>query len=503
LLGLDGPLRTLWRPVTIWNLFCASCLAAMFGAVFASVGPLIVGGVVGADLTVPALTPAALELLIVVLGTATVGTVVSVHVQDLCYCRFSWTLPSLRSGIRRSVAAIGLATAALSAVVLALRGTEHAFVGALGLGLFGFASGLVLFDAHPSRKPAWLALVLLVVATSTAPAFTDLVVAGPSAMLVVGACLAALSLAWVAAPSTLRAKALVPAEDLGASFLHPEDQPGHRAGHLDRKGIVRGWTGGAIDDTRTRVRALFYEEVGWVSGEQLGATLRIAAFAAAFVLALAFVLGTTNGGTFANGFAWMWQLVFDPRRSVEGVVGRQPTGLAASAMATGAILSGLVSRLDFRRGVHYPISRSERAEVVWQACLRQTLVLTVSLGALLLVAGFVAGLASGLDLELRRVPEVLGCLAVTAVMLPALQWVRIRLLHKRGALGDATTWTLAFAGTAAFFGAVQGLTLVGWRALDPTQSVLVLVLVLPIAFAFAQAIYKRVLTGWFATADLT
>jgi len=213
-------------------------------------------------------------------------------------------------------------------------------------------------------------------------------------------------------------------------------------------------------------------------------------------------VGWSEAGTLQGGLVAIARGLGNPLQPVEGIEPQSGPNFIGHAATFAALLSVLAGRLDLRRGVSYPLSRADRAAVVWRASLQKGLGVLLLVGIALTGLAFAASELAGIEWRTHRVPEPLVAILLNAAGLPLLQWMRVRFVD----FGTLATYTVLLGAAAGIVGLVymgtQGALVVALREAEPGTAAVVALLVVPAAWVLIQLAYRRGLRRWFATADL-
>ncbi len=442
---------------------------------------------------------AGLRVHIALLFGVIIGVVSNYSLQDVAYCRCSWTFGGLHSGLRRELSWLALGTALLSALVSGVFGGGFDHIAASSLTLLGFGLGTMAWDFHLGKPLSIVAQLSVILVLGTSRRIGAGLESHAFLALPLGLLICLLAIRRSTSQAAMRTRALVPGSDLGASFKSPQSTDPYDTRKLEGR---PGWTGGRIQSTAAWTRALLFEDAGWARGSWAGRSSVIAVVLALATALVALGFGVHEGGTLANGLAWVAQAVFDPKLRLENVTGRVPEVIMNLGLQTAAFIVILSGGQDLRRGVLYPVSRGQRAEVVWRASLARGFVAAWVPAIALTLAGVVSLLASGVDFPVRRVPEIFTALALTAALLPALQAGRLRFLERGGAALSSLAYSASVGVASAVFTGVHAITMSQVRELDPKAEAAVAFLLLPALFLAGQQLYRRWIRNWYATADL-
>ena len=492
--------RLLWRPGVLLDLIVTTVFAVMLSTLGIALGQVLFQGRgtifgLGPQAEYPPVDVAQ-NLHVCLLAGAVIGTVASYAMQDLLYCRFSWVLPRLRPRLRVGLWTLALLAAGIGGGFGLLLGGLDDGPGLLqgtALGLAGFALGNQLWDPKIGRGFCLVMVSLLVAAVVGADSLARGLEQVPWVAPVAALGLAVLSVQHATTREGARLRALVPRLQLGASFRAARDLPPPR---LFGGATARAWSAGPVIDRRSWIRALHYEDAGWLRG---GWKARMA-----WVVVPVALLAC--GANFAMAWSEHHSLLASVRAVAAGAFGAfgDLTGpnFIGLGVALAAIIHVLNTRLDLRRGVAYPLSRRERATIVWQAAMRQGLTMLLSITVILLLFGLVAARYAGYEVTLDRVPEALVAALVIAPLLPVLQGVRLFFLDSGRVPANSVAFGAGAGIVGVFFVVLVELAVVSLRLAEPRTTVFVVLIVAPVLGAWIQLGFRMALRSWFATGDL-
>lgn len=489
--------RLFLRPSVLWELFVVGALARIFS--------YLCGGV--ESLWLDKLEPGAvvhesgpmLQLHLALLSGLSIGMIANVALQDMGYCRFTWTLPGYGKSLRRELSLIAGVCTVLSATGFALFANDMGWLAPASLTLLGFGVGTLLWDPQPGKLPGIVSAIATLAFLIFARVMAPHVQAAAPLILFVGLASSTFAIRWSTSRAALLARAMVPSSELGSAFQPPDSVSVYRWYKLGR---VRGWRCGPIGTLRSWMFAVLFEDAGWMRGSwfRRAASIGLAVSTATSLLVIG--LGLRRGGTLDNGLAWIAQAVFDPRARIDEVVSRPPQNMMALGFATTVFLLVLGTRQDLRRGVLYPLSRSQRASAVWRAGLANT-VTGISMTALgFSIFGVLGLLVSGAPLPYRRVPEVISVMFLCAIMIPLLQWFRLRYLESASGRISPMAYSAGSAITSGLFAAAVALISTALRRTDADSAAVLSYITLPAFLIFTQYLYYRWIQGWFGRVDL-
>jgi hypothetical protein len=441
----------------------------------------------------------ALLLHLALLSGVAVGLLASAALQDMGYCRFTWTLPGYGRALRRELTLLAGATTTLSAVGFALFGGNAGLVVPPALTLLGFGLGTLLRDTRVGKAAGPLAATtligLLILARPLAPLAEDWAMAP----LVAGLALSAYGIRRSTSRRALLARALTSPAELGAEF---QPAAGFAPHQLSALAASKGWAWGRVVTTRDWMLAVLFENGGWLPGGWLKRSFATGLGVSTLTSFIIIVLGRRHGGTWSNGLAWIPQAVFDPRARLTGVAGSPPENLMALGFAATIYLLILGTRQDLRRGALYPISRRVQTHAVWRAGLAHAGTGVAATGLGFSIFGVVGLLASGADLPYRRVPDIITVMLLCITLQPVLLWFRVRYLEFARGRVSPTAYSAGCAISLGAFAGAVALFAASVRRADPGLAAVLTYVTLPAAFLFVEYLYFRWLAAWFGRVDL-
>ena len=433
-------LKTMLRGETLWGVVL---LVGMANALLMAVrafgqGPALLHPGLGAGAE---FTSAAVWAMVAFCAAAILGMLATGALLELTSCGFTWSLPGFREAARRDLwilaalawlpslgLLVGLDTADLAGEASRPGGP---LLGVLVLPSIGLAAGLAVFDP---RLAGWPQLACAVAILAPLLFMEHLLLWNAPLVLVPAAAAAAvlvLVLRRSAAKAPQRELLLGGEVALTHANRHPfAPQPWERA---ERRGrlIERVWSGGA-DAFRTRpLEVLEFERWGWSRGTWPLGRLGPAGLAALLMLVTTFLFAQRVGLDLEAGRRLFLGLVWNARLLDELGAGEDDV---LHMVLPGALFLTYLSVGDrmqpsLRVGALYPMSRRQRAELLWRGGLvnwtRVFLASALVLGLLAGVAAWSSGLPFGRMREVPTLgdgpPYLLICLFGCAALLPILQ----------------------------------------------------------------------------------
>jgi hypothetical protein len=448
--------RLLWRSGVLWDLCVSIIIAALIPRALGPL-PFALSGDFAAAKGYE-LPPLVAEFCIAFLGGSVLGVVASFAWQDLTHCRLSWLLPGLRGKVRRDLfllAALGAGLAALASLFVT---PQLGVLVSAGLALAGFGWGNHLWDPHSSKRGSHLVWSSCLVVVRFSEDLAEFLVARPVFALI-GLVPCVLSVLQSTSRAATRRRTLVSRHDLGASFEDYEAGTGFGASHRPAARPRARWHWGRIAVTERWVTALRYEDRGCAGLE--------------WFLRRGLLLG-------------LLQLVC----LVAGVV--------ELALPMGAMLMVLFERQDLRNGVHYPLSRAQRARAVWMGARQQGLCFLAWSLAVHPLLVWSKALFLGEAPDFAGVPHFAATALLTAGVLPLLQAVRLHLLEfHRGVVTTLRFGTTLLCASLIFCIGTLWID----HHLRELEVGIHFVLVLPVLFLVPYS-FRQHLSEWYRRADL-
>jgi hypothetical protein len=327
-------LRLLARPVVLWTLFPLG---------WAIVIPLAIAAEAGGSPSElwtgtlsPAVRTAAWQLCVLV--PAVIGFAVSFARLEVQHAPLSWTLPGVRRGLLMGTLVIGLPVAAVAALIVARTAapgtTLIAAATAFALALFWYVAAGSALDVALPRLLRWLGLLVIFIAAVRPVLLADAAAAAPVALAAVAVVMSLCVLAVQFSHAAARRR----------HFRWSSFAPHRRALYWGRRSpSTLHWAGDlATDRMLPWLRAMAYE-----SSSRGGRTLPTVYVVMAGVTALSAHI----------------------------------TGHTSQVVVLGGIFL-IQSRLGLSPGLHYPLSRRQRADLLTVAALGEAVVFTLLVIAL-------------------------------------------------------------------------------------------------------------------------
>lgn len=472
--------RLMWRRGVIYDFVVTTLFAVVLSLMGAKIGLKLFGSLVDSEeLNV---APASLDLHACLLTGAVIGVVVNFAMQGLLYNRFSWMLPNLRQSLQRDLWWFAVLSTLIGAALGLLLDIFHAGPGLLNgaaFGLLGFGLGNQQWDPKIGHNFCFLsqaALLLLILGAEFVAAWTA---AMPWLLLPVALVVAYVSIQRCLQTNGLRKRALVPIDQLGASF---EQAQRTETAAIAKKNLRNGaklWSHGLIRNQDDQLRALFYEQFGWAKGLWRGVTIRAAAAMAILVMVLSV--------------------------GIYSMAGVDDKG-AAIGLTVGCLVGPLVflvfTRISWNRGILYPMSRQQRAELLWRANARKgisTLFITI---VVILVPHLVLAVWTQQFTLLENLDIVLAAVMSFGVFIPLSQWVHMRWIDRQLLSANSPSFVLILTLILTGFMLAFNLLMMALMEASPVTLGLLAVIALPMIWIAAQWFFRRQLQQLMATMDL-
>jgi len=175
-----------------------------------------------------------------------------------------------------------------------------------------------------------------------------------------------------------------------------------------------------------------------------------------------------------------------------------PFVIVAIVIAAAGVVTALFSPVALNEAMTYPLSRRQRAQVLFRGGLVDGANLLFIVGCALFVVGHVTGWLVGIEVRFDFMPFFFRVLMVTVILMPLAHWGRIRL--QAGARRGAENAMIGvIAGVIGFVAAVGLGTAVSSAVFG---SPIVELGALSAAILVSQLIYRHMLTSYYRTADL-
>lgn len=429
---------------------------------------------------------------------ACAGWLANAATQDLQCTTFAANLPGVRPRIASGFLIAGLAVSVVVSVAIALTTSTSQslpllFVVALG----AYCLGGMLLDPLSSWITSLnvVVTVFLIVSSRGAGRFT-----GQHPWLTLAICLA-IGLACfyrLFARSTFRLRPARPTSPVLPGRFSLEKGRRVELHRRLRDATRRGWRPGYLGhDTWRWVRAAVYEIHGF-----RGPKTVLKSIGRAWGLGILVLLYTwLDKGELGYGTA-LARSVYDalfrsPHQPQFGEHGG-PFQLVALVIAAVGVLTALFAAVAFSHTMVYPLSRRQRARVMFRGGLVDAAIFLFVVSPCLFAIGHLAGWFAGYEIRLDFMPFFFRVTMVTLILIPLAHRGRLALQAATRRKSDNTAVGMIF-GVAGFVLAVCAVTFLSPRLFGPPAMELV---ALTAAFLLSQLLYRSMLTSYFRTADL-
>ena len=427
---------------------------------------------------------------------ALAGWLAGALIQELQSCTFTWTLPEVRRKISWGFFAVGVIVTFLVVGLVALQGSPYNTLVLGALGLAGYCIGARNYGPE-SWFGAGVAVLLALAVLLSSTLVGELAMSYPWSTALVAMAVASTFSNGLLRVSTFRKGPFRLTTPLPGAFFLQRSQSLERQKQAWRKSSPVTWRHGYLGENPWNwVRAGAYEHAGPVGIRIVGKVIN-----STWVLWL-LVGGHAwmEKGDDAFGVAFvktLYDVVFrSPHVPAYGEDGPYAI-LVIVIAALGGVLC-LMAPLAPDSGLLYPLSRRSLAGITFRGAQAGAALLFVAIGLSCVLVGLVAGYFAGYETAMDFFPFFLRPLIATTVLLPLLQYGRLR-LHTSILRRNENAFLLVAFGIAGF------VVLVGiWTYLTPlvfssSSDEVATSLVLLVTSRF---IYGAQLERYFTTADL-
>jgi hypothetical protein len=175
-----------------------------------------------------------------------------------------------------------------------------------------------------------------------------------------------------------------------------------------------------------------------------------------------------------------------------------PYVLVALTIAAAGVITALFNPVALSTALAYPLSRLQRARVLFRGGLVDAAIFLLVLSPSLLLVGHTAGWLVGYELRFDFMPFFFRALMVTLIVMPTAYWGRLRLQEARQRR-SGNTLVAVILGIAGYMLVVGLLSFISSRLF---ASAAVELAALTIALVISQLIYRNRLKSYCLTADL-
>jgi len=426
------------------------------------------------------------------------GWLAGAVVQEFQHTSFAFGLPGVRSRIQTGFLTAGLAVTLVVMSGIALSGATPQRLPALFfVSLGAYCLGGIFFDP----LSAWLTgmngiIVLFVVAASDRAA--RLSADHPWMTIVIAVAVGAVSVQRLFARSTFRRKPFRLTSPLpGFYSLERVREIEHRR-KMKQASSGNGWHAGYLGDNLWRwVRAAVHEARGANGWRSFVRTIAKSWGLGALILIYAW----TDKGEMSLGEAVARTLhdalLRSPHHPQFGDDGG-PYPLVALAIAAAGVASALFSPVAFNEGMSHPLSREQRATVLFRGGLVEGAIFLFVVAPCLFAVGQLTGWFVGHEIHFDFMPFFFRVLLITLILMPLVHRGRLQ-LHAATRRKAENGMVLVIFGVTGFVVAVCICAWISARILPAPGAELT---VLAVALLVSQWVYRSNLARYYKTADL-
>ncbi len=430
---------------------------------------------------------------------ALAGWLAGAMIQELQTCTFTWSLPKVQPKISRGFFTFGAIVTVIVVTFVSLQGSPYnpLVLGAVGLAGYSFGAN---YYGRVTWHRTWLATIFSLAVLFTSRGLGGLASTYPGSTALLALASAGYFSYGLLSVSTFRkGRFRLPSPLPGAFFLQ-RSQRFERQKQAMRTSPTRGWRSGYLGNTPWKwVRAGVHEAYGPLT---LGVVGR--AIASTWVLWLLVALhawverveaGDESFGI-ALGKTLHDVLLRSPNVPPYGEEG--PYAMVVFVIAAlGAILC-LKASATPNSGVLYPLSRKAFAGVAFRGGQVEAGFYFVAIFVGFLLVSLVAGALVGYETRLDFLPFFVRPLIATTVLLPLLQYGRLR-MQAPGRQKEQNAFLLVVGGVLGFVTMVSIWTYFAPQVFRTTRVEIVAFLVLLLT---SRLVYWVAVRRHFASADL-
>jgi len=356
---------------------------------------------------------------------ALAGWLAGALIQELQSCTFTWVLPGVQDKISRGFFTFGAVATLIVVPLVALQGAPYNPLVLGALGLAGYCLGSVYVNLG-TKRGAGIAYLMTVGVLFTSKGLGDLARSHPWATALATLAVAAWFSYRLLRVSTFRRGPFRLTTPLPGAFFLQRSQRFERQKQAQRTSTLSGWRPDYLgEDPWKWVRAGAYEAFGPLGFRIVGKAIN-----STWVLWLLVGMHAwIEKGDDAFGVAFgktLYDVLFrSPHVPAYGQDGPYAM-LVIVIAALGGVLC-LKAPLAPDSGYLYPLSRRSLAQVSFRGAQAGATLLFVTTGLVCVVVGLVTGYLVGYETELDFFPFFLRPLMATTVLLPLLQYGRLRL----------------------------------------------------------------------------
>jgi len=479
-------LRLMRRRGVLWDLALTILFAVILSLVGVKLGLRIFGS--SSELG-NYVAPEALGFHTCLLIGAVIGVVANFAMQDLLYDRFSWTLPQLGKKLKLDLWWLALLSCVLGGIsgwLLQLWGQGPGLLLGASSGLLGFGLGNQQWDPKIGRNFCFICQAILLLLVVSAEQVVAQLETQPWLLAPLALAFTYFSIQRSTRREGLRKRALVPTDQLGASF---EKSSRSETASIAKRNLKNGapiWKSGLIGNQAQRQQALSYEQFGWAKGRWIGLTVRSTLMVLLWLALLSlavFLLGDSTEISLADG-------------------------ISAGALV-GPMMFLLFTPVDWSRAILYPLSRRQRADLLWKANLHKGFSTLMIAAVVLLVPRSLLMLLADGGTALGNLEITLAAILALSVFVPASQWCRLRWVDSQQLSANSARFVFILTALLCSFMVVVNLVLLLIQDLnkllsqgDSNALTVVALLTIPMSWLACQLVFRHQIRRFILKADL-
>ena len=428
---------------------------------------------------------------------ALAGWLAGALIQELQTCTFTWTLPGVQHKISKGFFVFGAIAIFIVVGLVTLQGSPYDPIVLAALGLASYCLGANFYDPG-TWYGSWIAIPLTLALVFTTQTVGELAFSYPgSTALVALASAAYFSYGLLRLPTFRKGPSRL-ATPLPGAFLLQRSQRLERRKQALLKSSPRGWKLGYLGENPWKwVRAGVHETYGPL-------TLRVVGKAIASTWVLWLLIGMhawTERGEESFGIA-VGRTVYDvlfrsPHVPAFGEKG--PYAMVVVLIAALGAMLCLKAPATPSSGVLYPLSRRAFARVAFRGAQVETAIYFLAVTVGFLLVGLAAGALLGYETRLDFLPFFMRPLMATTVLLPLLQYGRLR-LQSPERHSDQNGFLLVAAGIIGFVVLVSTWTYFAPQVFVSARVEITAFLVLLVV---SRLLLRTSLLRYFTSADLS
>ena len=356
---------------------------------------------------------------------ALAGWLAGALILELQNCTFTWMLPGVQRKISRGFFVFGAIAIFIVVGLVTLQGSPYDPIVLGALGLAGYCLGANFFDPG-SWYGSWIAVLLTLALVFTTKAVGEVAFSYPGSTALVALSGAAFFSYGLLRLSTFRKGPSRLATPVPGAFFLQRSQRLERRKQALLKSSPRGWKLGYLGENPWKwVRAGVHETYGPL-------TLRVVGKAIASTWVLWLLIGMyawTERGEESFGVAvgkTLHEVLFrSPNVPMYGEEG--PYAMVVFVIAALGAMLCLKAPATPNSGVLYPLSRRSFASVAFRGAQVEAVIYFLAVTVGFLLVGLAAGALLGYETRLDFLPFFMRPLMATTVLLPLIQYGRLRL----------------------------------------------------------------------------